>query len=539
MSDHDRDNEKTSRVLFDGDCPMCRSFVAAVDKDKTGAVDFQSTQSEEIQLPGAVTKESVERSIHHIDSVGTVRTGAAAIFLTLQENNKLPLLAMIGRLPVVAQISEVFYWLIALNRHFIFGPFKTIYWVKVALALGFIIPLPITKNLWLGETSRFYATTPILSALPPIGFPFDHCIYYMMLVLLWAILLLPNPRSSIIAFLFLVIGYSLWDQTRWMPYNYQFVWMFIALLGFDWKRENGEKHALAQQRTVLLTLAVVLIGIWFWSGSHKINYRYVFVGFPWMMHPFAEKLAEPLSSLLLSFGFFSFLLESGGAFSLLFRRTRKIGMIVIVSMHFFILLTFGPLGLSFNHSVWSWNVVMIAFCIMIFSYLSEASFSDFIPGKGTLHRTILLLFCFLPGLNFFGVYDDFLSHALYSWTTIEAEIELHSDTVEEELPAEILPSIERLENRSFVHVLRWSYSVFESPPYHAHRVFVSVFDKLCHSIKSKEDISLYVYGKPNWRTGKSLVDVYRCGAAGAPVRHSQTRMTVEQLIGTPERDKKL
>jgi predicted DCC family thiol-disulfide oxidoreductase YuxK len=536
MSDQNSDRKQSSRVIFDGECPMCRSFVAKIGGEEDSSISFDDSHSEATEYPDKVAKDDIEKSLHHIDSSGRIRTGADAVFQTLEDKGSLLLLVRMGRLPVFAQMAEVIYRLVALNRHFLFGPLKTIYWVKVILAIGFLIPLPITKNLWLGETSRFYATTPVIASLPQIAFPFDHFIYYFIVALLWAILLLPNPRSCIIAFLLLVIGYALWDQTRWMPYYFQYVCMFIALLGFDWTRSDGADKALEQQRRVLLTLGVVLVGIWFWSGSHKINYRYIFVGYPWLVHTFTEKLPEPFTSIVLSFGFLSTAIESGGALSLLFKRSRKIGIFLIVGMHSFILLTFGPLGLNFNHSVWSWNIAMIGFCCLIFLSQGDAKFSDFIPGKGLLHRAILVLFCFMPALNFFGVYDDFMSHALYSWTTIEAEIELHDDAVESELPKEIIPSIERQENRSFVHVLRWSYSVFESPPYHAHRVFVSVFGKLCRTIKSKEDISLYVYGKPDWRTGKSLVDIYRCGTGGGPVELSRSGITVKELLDTSRSD---
>ena len=431
---------------------------------------------------------------------------------------------------VIPLVSETYYQaypsrdamllnrLLAEHRNAYSGGNARLYFVKVTLVVAFLFPMLITKNIWLGATSRFYALTPVLRGMPEINYPLDHIIYTAMLVLLALIALLPRPRAVIIAFVALTTTYTLWDQTRWMPYTYQFLVMFAVVAGCRWQQGPLDDIEKERNQRLLCMLGLILISIWFWSGVHKINIRYMLKGYPWMLSPFLPHLPETVQHALLAFAVVTPFIESGAAVMLLFPRTRVLGVLLLTSMHLGILVVFGPLGLNFNRSVWSWNVAQIAFVFFCFWKRTGPHWRNILWSDNWAHRVILFFFLCMPIGSPFGIWDDFLSHKLYSWSTKEAEIDLLKPEVEAELPEEVTHGIRVKNGRRFVHVLKWSYHVFESPPYHAYRVFNSIFAKLCDNVTHREDLELRIFGNPSFITGITDITKYRCGLPGqAPV----------------------
>ena len=511
MSENDEDKsnqEGEEEVFYDGDCPMCRAFVAKVEtKSEASFLDFRKTQ-----LPEAVSREAAEGAIHLVGKDGTITKGAPAVLRLLESNSKLAPFARILQLPPFIWIAVCIYPLFAINRMVLFGPYQRLYWCKIAVVLGFLIPMPITRNLWFSQHSRFYPLIPVHDSLPQIPFPIDYLIFTILILALLLIAALPDPRKQIAIFVALVTSYSLFDQSRLMPYYVEFALMLFAMGFFPWNEQRSPEELREKERVLLNTLGIILIGIWFWSGLHKISAKYLFVGFPWMVEPFVASLSADIKAFVYASAFLSPVVESGGALCLLFTRTRKLGVILLTGMHLAILLVFGPFGLNWNHSVWSWNVVHIVLLWLVFWKVRDLGPRAILLNKGLVHAFLALLFFVAPLLNFFTNWDDFFSHALYSWTTREAEIELKSDRIKQELPKEVQGSIQSLDGREIVHILRWSFSVFESPPYHAERVFKKVFATVCETVEHPDELELILFDKPNWLTGISKRKRLPCAA---------------------------
>ncbi|MCB0322371.1 MAG: DUF393 domain-containing protein [Bdellovibrionales bacterium] len=499
------DDQTPDTAYYDGDCPMCSTFVARLGTDT--AVDYRDLRTD--ALPDTIARDEAERLIHVQTREGSTLKGAQAVLHLLERHGRWRWLARFGRLPVIRSLADVVYAFIAANRFYIFGPMQRLYWMKQTLVIATLIPLWITRNLWFGETSRFYALTPVVDWLPAINWPLDHVIFGVMAALLLAAFFSSRPRNYIVAFLAVAVPYSCWDQSRWMPYNFQFAAMFLALALVPW--EPRPQSATQNQRvSSLAMLSVVIFSIWFWSGLHKVSMRYLTIGFPWLISPFTPYLPEAVLPVVPVFGLLSTPVEAGGALLLLSRRTRALGVLLVTSMHCFILLVFGPFGHSFNHSVWSWNVAMIAFCWLCFWRNSAMGWRDVLWGRGAVHKLTTVIFLVMPILNYAGMWDDFLSHKLYTWTTKEAEIDILDESIIPVLPPEMRPWVERVDGRSFVHVLKWSYSVFESPPYHADRVFDSVFAKVCETVPSRDAVQLRLFHSPNLTGTRSRIEVKSC-----------------------------
>ena len=304
MTDKKDSEHSDATVYYDGDCPMCRTFTAHLDtnKEKDGT-NFQNFRTQ--ALPDDIDPLIAAEKIHLRDDSGQVLSGAQAVLRILERKSKYTWLVRLGRLPGIRGVAEVLYWFIAKNRFFMFGPYARIYWTKNLLAVGFLIPLIITRKLWFGATSRFYALTPVWNGLPEINYPLDHLLFGLMVALLLGTLLSSKPRAWIIGFLAISVPYSLWDQSRWMPYNYQFFMMFLVLATFSWKPETDKEKAAQAWKRVSASLGIIVIGIWAWSGLHKISMRYLALGFPWLVSPFTKGFSPEVTSAIHALGFTS------------------------------------------------------------------------------------------------------------------------------------------------------------------------------------------------------------------------------------------
>ena len=77
---------------------------------------------------------------------------------------------------------------------------------------------------------------------------------------------------------------------------------------------------------------------------------------------------------------------------------------------------------------------------------------------------VVLLFGIMPGFNFVGLWDSYLSAALYSGNLIVADIYI-SPTVYQRLPPEIQRYCQRNGVRYQVDVDTWSLEELNVPPY--------------------------------------------------------------------------
>lgn len=493
------------KVYFDGDCPMCRQFVPMIESEEETAISFNNLREQ--PLPEGVSIEQASEKIHLELADGTIVKGASAVFHMLEQNNKYTWLAKIGRLPVISIIAEVVYSIIANHRFLLFGSYQRLFWSKIVLCISFLIPFFITKNLWLSTTFRSYPLTPVSELLPTIAYPLDVIIFSILALQLFVILIVKKAKTWIRVFIISVVAYSIFDQSRWLPYYYQFTAMFLGMWFLCWdikKEEDREKE------NAIAILAIVLFSIWFWSGIHKINFRYLFVGFPWMITPLTQHLSEGTNQILNNCGFISPLIETGGAIMLLFKRTRALAVLLLSGMHIMILMFFGPLGLDVNYSVWSWNLAQIALLWLVFWKNDSISARLVFLGKSTIHKIIMIMFFILPCLNYVGLWDDFLSHALYSWTTKEAEIIVEDSQTEQELPPNARKAIVEHNDVRFVHVLNWTYIEFESPPYHSFRVFKKVFESLCETVSDKSKLELVIFDNPPILSTRSQKHKFTC-----------------------------
>ncbi len=495
------DLKKIHRVVYDGDCPMCRVVMNTIDTSSQKDA-FQNIDSTKDALPQSLTADAVDKEIHVIGEDGTIYKGADAIITILAQYPEFAFLAKLGRLPVIKQILALGYKVVALNRHFIFGEVSRIFWIKTIVALGLIAGLSISIKLWISD--RLYPLVPVIDGLPTRIFPYDYLLFGIVIgALLWVIVS-PRPRTAILVFLAGALVLAITDQSRWHPWFYQYVFMMIVLASFSWNYKDVEK-----QNILLNTLSIVIAGIYFWSGIQKINPTFIGGIFPWMVDPFVSFLPTTIKSFLYTTAVFVPFVEMAIGIGLIIKKTRPYAVLMAIGMHIFILASLSPLGHNWNSSVWPWNIAMIVIVITLFWKRAVPTRTLFFQ-KNALHMIAILLFLVMPALSFFNVWDSYLSSALYSGNLNAASIEVSTET-KNTLPA-LLQSYAKQEDsgKYSIDIKNWSMSELNVPPYSEKRIFTAIGSYVCELTNNTHDMTLTIKGKPYLITGKEPSRVFTC-----------------------------
>ncbi|MEM9160385.1 MAG: hypothetical protein AAGB46_15170, partial [Verrucomicrobiota bacterium] len=136
-----------------------------------------------------------------------------------------------------------------------------------------------------------------------------------------------------------------------------------------------------------------------------------------LIAPILEKTNSPsLDTALTAFGYAIPPIEILMAIGLVFHRTRRLSIIVVILTHVSILLLLGPAkGYISNSVVWPWNLVMILLVLLLFRQ-KEASPFAFLKFKKLRYVAFAVALLVLPAPILFhlNAWDRYLSFNLYS-----------------------------------------------------------------------------------------------------------------------------
>jgi len=158
--------------------------------------------------------------------------------------------------------------------------------------------------------------------------------------------------------------------------------------------------------------------------------------------------------------------------------------------------------------VWPWNIAMALFVWILFWQDKETTARRIVAGKKTFHVLVLVLFGVLPSLNFVGLWDSYLSSALYSGNTYQTAIYL-GPSVLARLPAAIHPHVWQKREPFFLDINRWAYDELHVPVYPEPRVYRQVAKLIC-KYADGERVSLWIKQKPHPLTGSFESEYYDC-----------------------------
>ncbi len=191
---------------------------------------------------------------------------------------------------------------------------------------------------------------------------------------------------------------------------------------------------------------------------------------------------------------------------LLTRRFRNGAVLVAVATHAAILLLLVASGE--NVVVWPWNVAMMAFVWTLFWRNKETTARSIVAGKKAFQILVLILFGVLPSLSFAGLWDSYLSSALYSGNTYQTALYLEP-AVLAKLPPAIHPHVWQRSEPFFLDINRWAYAELGVPVYPEPRVFRQVAKRICKYAEG-ERLSLWIKERPHPFTGLFESEYYDC-----------------------------
>ena len=361
-------------------------------------------------------------------------------------------------------------------------------WLKRGLVAALLAGLLLSPRLWV--STREYPLVPFSEFLPLLPYPLDYLLFGLFGGLLVLILIFRGRLEGafVVAALALAVVLVLQDQGRLQPWFFQYSFM-LAAVGFFSLRRLSTQGAM---NTCRLIVAFTYV----WSGLQKAHVSFAENVYPWLTEPLASHLPSGAASFI-GYGAYAVpVMETAIGLGLLVRPLRKPAVVGAILMHAFILFTIGPWGHDYNSVVWPWNVAMVAFVLTLFwgppdnpSFLAVVK-----PGGSAFRAVVLVLFAFMPMLNFVGLWDSYLSASLYSGSTETGYVYTKDGS-----------------SWTSTRISDKAKEEMNVPSYPEERVYKEVFaDMWCENASSAPEPVLVVYGRPEIFSGQYSRTVYSC-----------------------------
>jgi len=352
------------------------------------------------------------------------------------------------------------------------------------IAICLLVEMLISWKLWFPFAREF----PMISAFSwldfTIGLAGDGLLCAGLVVSLVFIAAGKFRMNAIVILLSCLFVLILEDIARLQSWVYILVAILTALCLYKKGRENS----------ILTGVVLIVAFVYMWSGIQKLNLGFIGDTFPWMLSAFGIDFRTE-SNLELGLLHYLFLIVPLIEFLigvlLLNIRTRRVGIVVGILMHLFILLSIGPTGHNWNPAVWPWNLASILILVLLYPIRKQLMVKEGIQSLG-LNKGIVVLFGIMPALNFIGCWDDNLSAGMYSGTSSNVEFYFEGEN-ERELPkfrsaaAQSIKEGDMMPTISKTNLVYWSLFDLKTPFYPAQRYYDRLGRKLCQKLKGTEN----------------------------------------------------
>lgn len=289
---------------------------------------------------------------------------------------------------------------------------QKINYVRILAILAVLVLMIYAPKLWF--TTKVFPVIPLFNWLPIPTSPFDY-ILAGFFFLIQIVYIFQNKRWQGWIIILLYIYLALIDQNRLQPYFYQSFLTILAIEIFPRKTDY---------RKVIFAVILIFFATYFWSGIQKINEAFYI---QWLSA--LEKHFSFLPQVFLEvFTYAVPWLEALMGVLLLFNKTRKFGVLFIISMHSIIVFLLFYLGYGYN--VVPWNIQnMLSVIIIFWTLKTENPLVFFLKFFNKQKITILLFTIILPFLNWTsGFYDNLLSFHFFT-----ADLNYYNVFINEEL----------------------------------------------------------------------------------------------------------
>lgn len=362
--------------------------------------------------------------------------------------------------------------------------------VRKFIALFFSIGILMSSKLWGLNTERLFPLTPVFDRIPIFSSTINFIIAIVLLACLITTIITKN-RAVLLLFFSLMFVFLLQDQLRWQPWVYLYLLLLIPFLIF----KNNDKKGFINY------FKIIIIGVYLWSGIHKLNSNFIDSTFYSMVRVFFNIGDEALISKFKFIGYAIPFTEILIGVFLILPKFRVKGVYLAIVTHLFILIYLSPkpIGIGFNPIVYPWNLAMITIVMSLF-YKNNTPLTIYksLNLKTQLMNTFgMLLFWALPLLSIFNLWDHYLSFSLYSDQTNYYYINVKTDS-KTEINNQLIPfiidksspyktHITHISDGVFIDVNQWSLNELKVPFYPQNRVFKIFIKRFCELSLIKND----------------------------------------------------
>ncbi|WP_439128239.1 MauE/DoxX family redox-associated membrane protein [Polaribacter sp.] len=322
-------------------------------------------------------------------------------------------------------------------------------YVRIIAILAVLILMVYAPKLWV--TTKTFPVIPLFDWLPIPTNPLDYILAGFFFII-QIVYIFQNKRWQGWVILLLYLYLALVDQNRLQPYFYQ---SFLTILAIEiFPRKTDYKK-------VLYAVILVFFATYFWSGIQKLNHSFYVQWLSALNKHFScvESSSNALICLpqwfLESFTYAVPWFEASMGILLLFNKTRKFGVLFILSMH--AIITFLLFYLGYGYNVVPWNIQNMFSVVIIFWTLKTTNAFDFFIQFFNKQKLAILVFTIgLPMANFFtGFYDSLLSFHFFT-----ADLNYYNVFVNEELedalPNHIQDFYRYKNGKAYLNVNEWA-----------------------------------------------------------------------------------
>lgn len=323
----------------------------------------------------------------------------------------------------------------------------------------------ISYPLW--TASRNFPLVPVVDFLQA-GNGVHLILLIVSLSSMLVLLIKPDHKFAVTTLLTAEAIAWMLDQNRWQPWHYQY---FLTVL-FVWLNRNKEKNVL----TIILFM---LVSTYFYSGLSKLNPAFIQSIWNRLVLGKAFHLSQEIiySKTMFYIGYSISVIEMIFAVGLIFEKTRKAAIILLLMMHVLILAVFGPFGLNYDMIVWPWNVAMM--CYLTYFLVKGKYLSISYPVIFQKWNIVFTaLFGIMPLLNYAGLWDYFLSSSLFSSKTPDMYVCIPKEEAGKFPKASIAKFSFCDSNEVAVNVRLWAFEEMAVPGAPQVRVFKKIRKQL-------------------------------------------------------------
>jgi len=257
---------------------------------------------------------------------------------------------------------------------------------------------------------RLWTIERLLPTAPPFDFLEAPAAVHLVLLaasllLMFFLVLKPGNKLLLVALLISEVLSCLLDQSRWQPWEYQFI--FIVLI-------NIINHR--QPQKIVPGIGFLMVSTYAYSGLGKFSPSFLALFWDNMLLKQYLNIDPAVihNNYVHYSGYMLAFIELLFGIGLFFRATQKFAAWAIIVMHLLIVIMVGPFGLRYNISVWPWNIMMMIHLYILFIYRKTLAIDLPTLWKGW-NKIIIICWGILPMLNHtVGWWDNALSSRLFA-----------------------------------------------------------------------------------------------------------------------------